>query len=253
MIIIVPARISSSRLKDKPLADICGVPMVVRVAQRALSICKSVFVATDSPKIIDACRFYGVEALLTDSNLQTGTDRIAQAASMLNIDDEDIIVNLQGDEPLMPTDALNSVYKLLEDNSSADIATLAHPITSYEEFISPNVVKVVINGKGQALYFSRAPIPFPRDSFNDKIIKYNSVFRHLGLYAYRMRFLKKYRDLEVPEVESMENLEQLRAMFYGYKIQVGIIDKPLPPGVDTYADLQRVRAYLEEFHKKNQK
>ena len=246
MVILIPARISSSRLKEKPLLDLCGIPMIVRVAKRALMCSTSVYVCTDSVKVVDVCRSYGISALLTDSNHQTGTDRLAQAATMLGLSDDEIVVNLQGDEPLMPVEALELVSQLLIDNSTADIATLGHPISCFEDFISPNVVKVIVNRNNEALYFSRAPIPYPRDTFNSGNIKPVCALHHLGIYAYRMKFLREYKDLLSPDLENLEKLEQLRALYYGYKIQVGVIDKMLPPGVDTAEDLYRVRTILSE-------
>lgn len=247
MYIIIPARIASSRLPRKPLADIKGKPMVVRVAEKARQCCSNVYVATDSQEIVDVCTMNGIPAILTSVNHKTGTDRLAEAGYLLNLKDDDIIVNLQGDEPLMPLAALAKVASLLEENPNADIATLGHPINSLDEFLSPNVVKIVLNHRNEALYFSRAPIPYPRDAFRkeEKSLPSGVVaLHHLGLYAYRMRCVRKFPELVVPPIEAWESLEQLRALYFGYRIQVGILDEPLPPGVDTQEDLERVRKYF---------
>lgn len=244
MFVIIPSRISSSRLPRKPLADIGGKPMVIRVAEKARQFCSNVCVATDSPEIVDVCNKNRVQSVLTSELHATGTDRLAEAGTLLNLKDDDIIVNLQGDEPLMPFAALAKVASLLQENPNADIATLAHPINSLDEFLSPNVVKIVINHVNEALYFSRAPIPYPRDAFRNEQTSLPSdvvALHHLGIYAYRMRFVRKFPQLAMPTIEAWENLEQLRALYYGYRIQVGILDEALPPGVDTVEDLERVR------------
>lgn len=244
LLVIIPARMASSRLPGKPLADILGKPMVVRVAEKALAFTKEVCVATDSQLVVDACQTHGIRSVMTRVSHPTGTDRLAEAGAVLNLKDDDIIVNLQGDEPLMPVSALTKVASLLEENPNADIATLGHPINSLDEFLSPNVVKIVLNHKNEALYFSRATIPYPRDAFrkDDKSLPSEVVaLHHLGLYAYRMRFVRKFPELVVPHIEAWESLEQLRALYYGYSIQVGILDEALPPGVDTPEDLERVR------------
>ena len=247
MIVIIPARLSSTRLPRKPLADVNGKPMIVRVAEKALRFCSNICVATDSQEIINVCNEYKIKAILTSMDHPTGTDRISEAGEKLHLEDDDIIVNLQGDEPLIPVSALAKVASLLEDNPNADIATLGHPINSLEEFLSPNVVKIVLNHKNEALYFSRAPIPYPRDAFRkeEKSLPSGVVaLHHLGLYAYRMRFVRKFPELVVPPVEAWESLEQLRALYFGYRIQVGILDEALPPGVDTQEDLERVRKFF---------
>mgnify|MGYP000022656944 CR=1 FL=1 len=243
MFVIIPSRISSSRLPRKPLADILGKPMVIRVAEKARQFCSNVCVATDSKEIVDVCTRHGVQSVLTSEHHATGTDRLAEAGELLKLKDDDIIVNLQGDEPLMPVSALAKVASLLEENPNADIATLGHPINSREEFLSPNVVKIVLNHRNEALYFSRAPIPYPRDAFRkaEKSLPSDVVaLHHLGLYAYRMRFVRKFPELVIPHIEAWESLEQLRALYYGYRIQVGILNEALPPGVDTPEDLERV-------------
>lgn len=248
MIVIIPARISSSRLPRKPLLDISGEPMIIRVARKAMRITNRVFVATDSMEIVDVCRNYGVNALLTREDHSTGTDRLSEACDLLDLDDDEIVLNLQGDEPLILTSALIKTVELLKSNPSADIATLGHLIKTVEEFLSPNVVKIVLNHNNEALYFSRAPIPYPRDAFRKSFKTLPSdvvALHHLGLYAYRMRFVKKFPELAVPSIESWESLEQLRALYYGYRIQVGILDEALPPGVDTLEDLERVRKIFE--------
>ncbi len=242
---IIPSRMKSSRLPDKPLKDICGKPMVVRVAERALqSGAKEVMVATDHPAILEACCAHGVNAMLTSEHHPTGTDRLAETVIKMGLPDGAIVVNVQGDEPLIPIEAIQEVAKLLQAHPECDMATAAHPIESLEEFLSPNVVKVVLDNKGQAINFSRAPMPWPRDAFKDgaKALPENfTALRHIGLYAYRVRFLKQYPKWKQTAHERWESLEQLRALGYGVKIAVTIMPGALPAGVDTQEDLERVR------------
>jgi 3-deoxy-manno-octulosonate cytidylyltransferase (CMP-KDO synthetase) len=246
---IVPARLASTRLPRKPLADIHGLPMVVRVAQRVQqSGASRVVVAADSEEIAAACRAHRVDAVLTSPTHPTGTDRLAEAATQLRLPDGEIVVNVQGDEPLMPPATVAAVAQLLLQRSDCEIATAAHPIHEITEFFSPNVVKVVTDRSGRALLFSRAPIPWARDAFATlrdappaHLPTGLHALRHVGLYAYRAGFLKQYPLLGRAPIEEHESLEQLRALWHGVGVAVLTLDAPLPPGVDTPADLEMVR------------
>ncbi len=243
---LVPARMTSTRLKGKPLADIAGKPMVVRTAERTLaSGAEAVIVACDAPEIVEACGKHGIRALLTDPNHPTGTDRLAEAVSLLGFSNETIIVNVQGDEPLIPTDVISAVAEQLAGSPECAIATAAHPIADAEHFFNPNVVKVELDNASRALTFSRAPIPWPRDAFSkDRTVLPEGLaaYHHIGLYAYRTEFLKKFPTLSPAPIEKSESLEQLRALWNGYRIKVLILKENLPAGVDTAEDLERVRA-----------
>lgn len=245
---IVPARLASTRLPRKPLADIHGLPMVVRVAQRAAaSGAQQVVVAADSDEIVAACRAHGVMAILTSPDHPTGTDRLAEAAAHLALDDDAVVVNVQGDEPLMPPATVAAVAALLAREADCGIATAAHPLHDAAEFFSPNVVKVVTDRRGRALMFSRAPMPWSRDAFaarRDALPADLPAWRHVGLYAYRAGFLRAYPTLARAPIEQHESLEQLRALWHGIGIAVLPLDAPLPPGVDTPADLETVRKLL---------
>ncbi|MEO0047217.1 MAG: hypothetical protein RLZZ410_176 [Pseudomonadota bacterium] len=242
-IAVIPARLASTRLPNKPLADIAGKPMVVRVAERALaSGASKVVVAVDDQSIFDACQAHGLNVMLTSNQHPTGTDRLSEVASRLNLNANDIIVNVQGDEPLIPAELITQVAQTLADHPEADIATAALVIDDLSEVNNPNVVKVAMSQSGQALYFSRAPIPYSRDPQ-----KYQAqCFRHIGMYAYKASFLKEFSKLTPAPIEEAESLEQLRAMWYGYKIQVLLTDAAPPPGVDTAEDLDRVRQIFKE-------
>jgi 3-deoxy-manno-octulosonate cytidylyltransferase (CMP-KDO synthetase) len=240
---LIPARLASTRLPDKPLADIGGKPMVVHVAAQARAAGASrVAVATDSDRIADAVRAAGHEAVLTAADHPSGTDRLAQAARLLGLAPETIVVNVQGDEPLIPPELIRAVAARLAAAPEAAIATAAHPIAEAAEFASPNVVKVVLDRAGRALLFSRAPIPHDRDGASPVP---PGALRHIGLYAYRTAFLLAYPSLERAPIETLESLEQLRALWHGYPIVVEVTDAQPPPGVDTAADLERVRALVE--------
>lgn len=245
-VVIVPARLASTRLPRKPLADIGGAPMVVRVAQRAAqSSAGRVVVAADDDEIVAACREHGIEAILTSARHQTGTDRLAEAASLLGLEPDRIVVNVQGDEPLLPPEVIDAVAGALARHSDCDIATAAHPIADAAEFFNPHVVKVVTDRQGRALYFSRAPIPWARDAFSaarDVLPPWLPARRHVGLYAYRVAFLRRFPRLEPDAFETAERLEQLRALAHGFRIAVLDLDAALPPGVDTAVDLDTVRA-----------
>jgi len=246
--VIIPARLASTRLPRKPLADIAGVPMVVRVAQGARqSGAARVVVAADDDAIVDVCRAHGVEALLTAPTHDTGTDRLAEAVAALGLPDERIVVNVQGDEPLLPPAVIDRVAALLAAHADCAIATAAHPLADTAEFFDPNVVKVVTDRENRALYFSRAPIPWARDAFaarREALPHGLPARRHVGLYAYRAGFLRRFPTLEPDALEQYERLEQLRALAHGHRIAVLVLAAPLPPGVDTPADLEAVRALL---------
>lgn len=247
---VVPARFASTRLPGKPLADIAGAPMVVRVMQRAqASGASEVWVATDHAPVEDAVRAAGGQAILTRADHPSGTDRLAEVVERLGWADEDIVVNVQGDEPLIPPELVAQVAQALADAPDAAIATAAHPIHSAEEFFNPAVVKVVCDAQGDAMTFSRAPIPWARDAFAAdrgnlpaSLPANLGALRHIGLYAYRVSFLRRYAALAPSPLEGIEMLEQLRALWHGYKIRVITLDAAPPAGVDTPEDLERVRA-----------
>lgn len=251
---LIPARMASSRLPDKPLADIGGLPMVVRVAQRARdSGAREVAVATDSAEVMAACARHGVRALLTGADHPSGTDRLAEAAQALGLDDDQIVVNVQGDEPLIPVALIARVASMLANTPECSIATAAHPLHELSDYLSPNVVKVVTDRQSRALYFSRAPIPFERDALTGFPHTLPTVLpaagvamRHIGLYAYRVSFLRAYRTLAPSPLEGIEALEQLRALWHGYRIAVLAVDDAPPAGVDTPADLERVRQVVAQ-------
>lgn len=248
-IVIVPARLASTRLPRKPLADIGGVPMVVRVARNAaLSEASRVVVAADDEEIVDACRSHQVDSVLTSAGHTTGTDRLSEAVDLLAIAPETIVVNVQADEPMMPPRVMRQVARLLEERDDCEIATAAHTIEDASEFFSPDVVKVVVDQRDRALTFSRAPIPWSRDAFavtKSALPADLPALRHIGLYAYRAGFLLRFPALARPAIEEHEKLEQLRALAHGIGIAVLQLRAALPPGVDTPADLQRVRAMIQ--------
>jgi len=247
-VVIVPARLASTRLPRKPLADLAGEPMVVRVARRAsASGASRVVVATDSDEVLAACRHFDVAAVLTRADHPTGTDRLAEAADALQLTDETIVANVQGDEPLLPPEVVGRVAGLLAQRQDCAMATAAHPLADAAEFFNPNVVKVVTDTTGRALLFSRAPIPWARDAFaatRDRLPGAFPAWRHVGLYAYRAGFLRRFPTLPRPPIEEQENLEQLRVLWHGFGIAVLPLAERLPPGVDTPEDLEKVRALL---------
>jgi 3-deoxy-manno-octulosonate cytidylyltransferase (CMP-KDO synthetase) len=241
-LVVIPARLGSTRLPRKPLADIGGKPMVIRVAERAQqSRAHSVVVATDSPEIQAVCDEHRIECLLTSPNHPTGTDRIAEVAQLLKLPASTLLVNVQGDEPLIPPELINQVAQTLADNAACAISTVAVPIVDAAEINNPNVVKVVLNRSNEALYFSRATIPFVRDP---ETVGNVTHLRHLGIYAYRADFLQAYTRLEPAPPEQAEALEQLRALWNGYRIAVHTASEAPPAGVDTAEDLERVRRIL---------
>lgn len=242
--VLIPARLASTRLPNKPLADIAGVPMVVRVAQRVLSMHTATFaprvvVAADSGAIVKACLAYGVEVVLTRVDHPSGSDRLAEACDMLALPDDAIVVNVQGDEPLIDTALVAAVAELLKNQPLAHISTAAHAIDSVAEFHNPNLVKVVLDAQHMALYFSRAPIAYPRDT--PEALPNPAPLRHIGIYGYRVGFLRQFPKLAQAPVERIESLEQLRAMWHGYRIAVHVADHAPGPGVDTPEDLEKVR------------
>ena len=243
--VVIPARYGSTRLPGKPLADIAGQPMIVRVAALARrSRALDTWVATDDERIAAAVRQHGFDALMTRSDHASGTDRVAEVADRLAWDEADIVVNVQGDEPLLDPALIDAVADALRGDPDAAMATAAHPVTTADDFFNPNVVKVVCDVRGRALYFSRAPIPWDRDAFvvrRDVLPADLPVRRHVGLYAYRVGFLRRFGQLAASPLERCESLEQLRALWHGYSIQVLVLEHAPEPGVDTPEDLERVR------------
>jgi len=246
--VVIPARYASSRFPGKPLADIGGKPMVVRVAERAAkSGAAQVIVATDDARIAAAVEEHGHRAMMTRSDHATGTDRLAEVARKLRLTAQQIIVNVQGDEPLIPPSLIRKVAENLAAHRTAAIATAACCIRDARDMASPHVVKVVLDAQGHALYFSRAPIPYARDAFAQGLRALPPALpalRHLGIYAYRCSFLRAYSRLRPVAIETFEALEQLRALAHGYRISVAISAAAPHPGVDTPADLQHVRRLL---------
>lgn len=248
--VIIPARAASTRLPGKPLLDIGGLPMVVRTArQAAQSQADRVLIATDHPDIIETATQHGLEALLTRADHPSGTDRLAEAVQALALDDSAIIVNVQGDEPLVDPALIDAVAQLLQQHPDAAITTCAAPITDAETLFNPNAVKVVCGHQQRALYFSRAPIPWARDALADgqrRLAQNLQAWRHIGLYAYRAGFLKIFPQLPPGQLERTESLEQLRALEQGFPIYVHLTTAHPAAGVDTAQDLARVRALLNQ-------
>ena len=238
--VVIPARYASSRLPGKPLLDIAGKPMVIRVAEQAAkSGASEVVIATDFEKIMQAAATHHIKAVMTRIDHVSGTDRIAEVAQQLGWADDEIVVNVQGDEPLIDPILINQVAEHLALNLNAVMATACHAIHDEASMINPNIVKVVMDANGNALYFSRAPIPYPRDEAHKKNIE---AHRHIGIYAYRVGFLKKYATLAPSNLEKIESLEQLRVLQNGYKIGVAITKYAPATGVDTQEDLDFVRS-----------
>lgn len=246
--VVIPARFASTRLPGKPLLDIAGKPMVVRVVERAiLSGAEEVIVATDDMRIVEVIANHGFKAVMTQASHQSGTDRIAEIAKKMTWADDVIVVNVQGDEPLIDPTTIQQVAQKLAGDQTAVMSTACFPISSGEDFFNPNVVKVVLNAQSQALYFSRAPIPYPRDGVSVGVLKVDhqlKAYRHIGLYAYRADFLKKYASLTPAAIEDIESLEQLRVLHHGYKIVVDVLQTQPPIGVDTQDDIEKVRKIL---------
>lgn len=264
--IVIPARLKSSRLPSKPLLAIHGKAMILWVIDRAVAvkqagIANSVFVATDDKQIANICEEYCqtnhlqdiVKVVMTRNDHASGTDRLAEVAQLQGFADDDMVINMQGDEPLVPKTLIAQVSQLLADKPDCVMATLAEPIATYEEFYRPSVVKVVKDSQNHALYFSRSPIPCNRDvamasNPPDLNEKPQNALRHLGLYAYKVALLKQFSQWQQGELEQLESLEQLRIMEKGYKIAIDVADENLPAGVDTQEDLDRLNAMdLSEF------
>ncbi len=247
--VIIPARMASTRLPNKPLADIGGLPMIVRVAQQAAQCgAASITIAGDDQRIIDAAQAAGFSALLTDVRHTSGTERIHQAASLLGLADDAIVVNVQGDEPLIPPQLIALVAEKLQQNKNAVMATACHALHDFADMLNPNIVKVVLDADSLALYFSRAPIPYARDALMqhdvDQFPQGLPAYRHIGIYAYRVSFLKMYAGLSATALERFESLEQLRVLWHGYKIAVSVVTDAPPAGVDTPDDLARVQKFF---------
>jgi 3-deoxy-manno-octulosonate cytidylyltransferase (CMP-KDO synthetase) len=248
--VLIPARLASTRLPDKPLVDIAGLPMVVRVAQRAMqSAASRCVVAADDPRIVEACAAHGVQALLTRTDHPSGSDRLAEACALLGLADDEVVVNVQGDEPLIDPTLIDAVAVELHRRNDCVMSTAAHAIDSTADFLNPNVVKVVLDRAGTALYFSRAPIAWWRDGMASGGLAMTSLpapapLRHVGIYAYRAGFLRQFPQLELAPLEATESLEQLRVLWHGHRIAVHLTTHAPGPGVDTPQDLQRVRDVL---------
>ena len=247
--VLIPARLASLRLPNKPLADINGTPMVVRVAQRALqSSALRTVVAADSAEIIEKCTAFRIQSVLTRTDHPSGSDRLAEACGLLGLADDDIVVNVQGDEPLIDPALIDAVARLLGERPDCAMSTAAHSIDQLADLLNPNVVKVVLDACQTALYFSRAPIPAARDFAGTAWWEAGSLMpkplRHVGIYAYRVGFLRQFPQLPQAPLEQLESLEQLRALWHGYRIAVHITAHAPGPGVDTPEDLARVRRLL---------
>ncbi|HQD14850.1 MAG TPA: 3-deoxy-manno-octulosonate cytidylyltransferase [Ottowia sp.] len=244
--VLIPARLASTRLPNKPLADIGGKPMIVRVAERAeRSGAAQVVVAADAPEILAACAAHGVRAIPTRADHASGSDRLAEACATLGLDGADVVVNVQGDEPLIDPGLIDAVAALLSNQSLAPMGTAANAIESVEDFVNPNVVKLLTDAQGLALTFSRAPLPWWRDGFAGGITALPpqpAPLRHIGIYSYRAAFLRAFARLAPAPLEQCEALEQLRALWHGHRIAVHVTAQPPGPGVDTPEDLARVRA-----------
>ena len=273
--VLIPARLASTRLPNKPLADVAGLPLIVRVAQQVMSgfdrnaikniasqaintPANAIFdsklqvniravVVCDSDSILTVCQQHGIEAVLTRNDHPSGSDRLAEACEMLQLADDEIVVNVQGDEPLIDPQLVVDVAQLLQNSPSASMGTAAHVIDSVEEFRNPNVVKVVTDAQNLAMYFSRAPIGWWRDGSSAGLPQLPlspKPLRHIGIYAYRVGFLKQFPTLPQAEIEVCEALEQMRALWHGYRIAVHVTEQAPGPGVDTPEDLERVRQFF---------
>lgn len=247
--VLIPARLASSRLPDKPLADIAGLPMVVRVAQRAAqSRAARCVVAADDARIVEACEAYGVPVLLTRTDHASGSDRLAEACTLLGLADDAVVVNVQGDEPLIEPSLIDAVADELTQRPDCVMSTAAHAIDQMDDFLNPNVVKVVLDRQHTALYFSRAPIAWWRDGMADAAQRHtlpsHAPLRHIGIYGYRAGFLRQFPALAMAPLEQTESLEQLRVLWHGQRIAVHLSAQAPGAGVDTPEDLARVRALL---------
>ena len=241
--IVIPARFASSRLPGKPLLEIHGRPMILRVVDQAKKVqgFDDLCVATDDPRIADVCRAEGVDVVMTSPKHPSGTDHLSEVARIKGWASDDIIVNVQGDEPLVPALLVRQVADLLIQRTDCSMSTLCEPIHSLEEFQRDSIVKVVMSKLNQALYFSRSPIPYDRDGAKVTEPKLHSqAYRHLGLYAYRVQLLQEYVQWDMGVLEQLESLEQLRVLENGHRIAIAVAQVNLPPGVDTQADLDRL-------------
>lgn len=247
--VVIPARLGSTRLPRKVLRDVAGKPLVRWVWEAArASGAEQVVIATDDPSVEQAVRAFGAEVRLTAATHQSGTDRVNEVARAEGWDRDIVVVNLQGDEPLMPPALVREAARLLVEDSAADIATLCHPLHAVDEWLNPNVVKLVMDRRGYALYFSRAPLPWKRDPVSTAEagghMPPELAYRHIGLYAYRVGSLAQFSELPPGDLEQCEALEQLRALSHGFRIRVGVTQNPPPRGVDTDEDLAAVSALL---------
>ena len=249
-IAVIPARYASTRLPGKPLLEIGGKPMIVRVAEQARkSAAKQVWIATDHHGVASTVVAHGFDSVMTSDQHPSGTDRLAEVARHLQLADDTIVVNVQGDEPLIDPQLINAVAEQLAQHPDAPMATAAHPLHSADEMFNPNVVKVVLNARQDAMYFSRAPIPYARDAFassRDTLPAGLPVYRHIGIYAYRAGFLHQYSELSACDLENYEALEQLRVLWHGHAISVHLTHNAPAAGVDTQADLDRVRQVWQQ-------
>ena len=266
--VLVPARLASTRLPNKPLADIAGLPMVVRVARRAaLSGAQRVVVAADDERIVQACAEHGVQALLTRSDHASGSDRLAEACELLGLDGDDVVINVQGDEPLIDPALVRRCAELLAERGDCVMSTAAHAIDDRADYLNPNVVKVVLDAAGRALFFSRAPIAWWRDGVaqgafdgapdgpdghdahaGQPALPTPAPLRHVGLYGYRAGFLRRFPGMSASPLEQTEALEQLRVLWHGERIAVHVAESSPGLGVDTPEDLARVRALFASGH-----
>lgn len=248
--VVIPARYASTRLPAKPLKEIAGKPMIQHVYERACeSAAREIIIATDDIRIEDAAKKFGAKVCMTSASHTSGTDRLQEVVKKLQLADEDIVVNVQGDEPLIPAEVINQVAINLSAIPSASMATLSEPIHSLQEFLNPNIVKVVSDSQGRALYFSRAPIPWPRDHFasheKQSMPDNFTAQRHIGIYAYRVALLNRFVTWQPAPLEKIESLEQLRVMWNGEFIHIAEAIAAVPGGVDTEEDLLRVKKMLE--------
>ena len=250
-VVAIPARYAASRLPGKPLRLLAGEPLVLHVARRALTAgAREVWIATDDDRIATALEGAGVRVAMTSADHASGTDRLAECARIAGWSDETIVVNLQGDEPFAPAAGIRAVAELMRVGDT-EMATLAAPVTDVETLFDPNAVKLVRADEGCALYFSRAPIPWPRDAFardRSRMPEGGHWLRHIGIYGYRAGFLQRFAALPPGRLEQIESLEQLRVLEAGYRIAVGVTPEPFPPGVDTPEDLARAEAWIASGH-----
>lgn len=250
-VVAIPARYAASRMPGKPLRLLAGEPLVLHVARRALAAgAREVWIATDDDRIATALKGAGVRVTMTSADHASGTDRLAECARIAGWSDETIVVNLQGDEPFAPAAGIRAVAELMRAGDT-EMATLAAPVTDVETLFDPNAVKLVRADDGRALYFSRAPIPWPRDAFardRSRMPEGGVWLRHIGIYGYRAGFLQRFAALPPGRLEQIESLEQLRVLEAGYRIAVGVTPEPFPPGVDTPEDLARAEAWIAAGH-----